>query len=326
MTYVTLLSLSRARGPEESGIALLMVLWVLTVLMVIVLSFSYMTRTETQAAVAFQQGVEKKFLAEAGVERAIMEIIYARMNQNIQIIADGNEPWRTDGTPYTVAAGNNHFSVSITDESGKINLNTLTDASGIILKDLLMNSGVQEAEADIIVDSVLDWKDADDLARLHGAESDYYQSLPNPYKAKNANFETPEELLLVRGMTPVILYGDGTKKGIMDFLTVNSKAGQINLKVAPKEVLLAVPGATPELADAIIDSRQDPKDMAAVQAFTASIKPPFNSFIGAGALGDTFSIESSGYKGDEKGGFTIKATVIIDGNNKIRYSYYKGPA
>ena len=59
-------------------------------------------------------------------------------------------------------------------------------------KDLLVNT---------IVDSILDWKDPDDFHRLQGAESDYYQSLPHPYKAKNGNFDTVEELILVKGVT-----------------------------------------------------------------------------------------------------------------------------
>ncbi len=48
-------------------------------------------------------------------------------------------------------------------------------------------------------------------------------SLPNPYKAKNANFDTLEELLLVKGMTSEILYGNKEKKGIIDLLTIYSR-------------------------------------------------------------------------------------------------------
>src|SRR5512135_1254332 len=122
---------------EERGIALIMVLWVLTVLMVIVLAFSYMGRTETQASLAFRQGIEKKFLAEAGIERAIIEIAYGKMNPNAQAILEGGEPWKTDGTPYTVKTDDGYYIVSVTDESGKININTLNDSSAIIMKNLL---------------------------------------------------------------------------------------------------------------------------------------------------------------------------------------------
>ncbi len=105
--------------------------------------------------------------------------------------------------------------------SGKISLNALTDISGIILKNLLVNQGVSPEDADTIVDSILDWKDADDLHRLHGAESDYYLSLPNPYKAGDVPFETLEVLALVKGVTPEILYGTEKKRGIIHFLTLS---------------------------------------------------------------------------------------------------------
>lgn len=320
---------SRSATGEERGIALIMVLWVLTVLMVIVLAFSYMGRTEMQASLAFRQGIEKKFLAEAGIERAIMEIVYRRMNPNPQVVLEGDETWKTDGTPYTVKTDDGYYTVNIIDESGKININTLNDTSAIIMRNLLINSGVQEAEADTIVDSILDWKDADDLTRLHGAESDYYMSLPNPYKAKNANFDTLEELLLVKGMTQEILYGTDKKKGIIDFLTVNSNSGVINANAAPKEVLMAVPGITAEVAEAIASSRGNPADAASVanlQGLLAVVQPPFNSLVSLGSAGNAFTVESSAYKGDSKGAYTVKATVVIEGNNKFTYMYYKSPA
>ena len=82
-------------------------------------------------------------------------------------------------------------------------------------------------------------------------------SLPNPYKAKNANFDTLEELLLVKGMTSEILYGNNEKKGIIDLLTVYSRTSiKINVNAAPKEVLMAIPGITPEIADSIISFRE----------------------------------------------------------------------
>ena len=317
-----------AAGGEE-GIALIMVLWVLTVLMVMALSFSYMGKTESQTSLAFKQGVEKKFLAEAGIERGVTEIIYAKMNPNPQVVLEGGETWKMDGTPYTVKADDGYYTVSILDESGKINITTLNDSSAILLKNLLINSGVQAEEADIIVDSVLDWKDADDLTRLNGAESDYYMSLPNPYKAKNADFDSLEELLLVRGMTPQILYGLDKKKGIIDFLTVHSTSGQINANAAPKEVLMAVPGITAEIADTIVSSRGNPSDAASaanIQGLLAAVQPPFNSLVNFGGAGGAFTIESSAFKGDSKGAYTVKATVIIESDNTFRYVYYKSPA
>ncbi len=310
----------------SQGIALLMVLWVLTILMVIVFSFSYMGRTEALAVLSFREGVEKKLLAEAGVERGITEIFYRNMYKNQAVVLEGTEVWKTDGTPYKIPTDNGYFTVSLVDETGKIGINTLNDSSGIIMKNLLINSGVQEENAETIVDSTLDWKNkAGDLHRLHGAGDDYYMSLPNPYKAKHDNFDTLEELLLVKGMTYEILYGDGEKRGVIDFLTVNSKSPIINVMAAPKEVLTAIPGITPEIADNIISIRQNQAGTQNFQQLLANVQPPFNSFVGPTAS-NTFTIDAAGYKGNNKQGYAVRATVGIEGNNKYRYLYYKSPA
>ncbi len=314
---------------SRKGIALLLVLWVLTLMMVIVLSFSFMARTETHSILSFREGIENKFLAEGGIERGIMEIFYKKTYGTQEVALEGLEAWKTDGTEYSDQIGDGYYSVMVMDESGKIAINTLTDLSGIIFKNLLLNSGVKDETADTIVDSLLDWKDPSggEMHRLHGAGNDYYMSLPNPYQVKNANFDTVEELLLVKGMTPEILYGNGEQRGIIDFITVHSKTAAINFTVAPREVLMAIPGVTPEIADQIISIREsNPKDLAGISALFANITPPFNSFVTAGGIGNTYTIDAVGYKDDEKSGYGIRATVTIDSNNKFTYVYYKSPA
>jgi general secretion pathway protein K len=304
----------------QKGIALLMVLWVLTILTVMVFSFSYMARTEGYAALSFRRTIEKKFLAEAGMERGMAELFYMNTNKNKTPARAGDEVWRTDGRPYKILTENGYYTIGITNEAGKVDINTTPE---LILRNLLLNLGLNLDDVDIIVDSLMDWKDPDDLHRLHGAEDDYYMSLPNPYKAKNADFETLEELLLVKGMTPEILYGAEGKKGIIDFLTVNSRMTKININAAPKEVLGAIPGITPELADAIITIRetQEIQDIQGILGNNYSLASPYIDLTGTNA----FTIESAGYKGAEKTGYTIRATVTPDGNNKFKYLYYKSP-
>ena len=307
---------------SQEGIALLLVLWVLTILMVISLSFSFMARTETHSTLSFKEGIEKKFIAEGGIERGIMELFYRNVYKNQPLVLEGMEVWKTDGTSYKAEAGDGYYTVSIIDESGKVDINTVSD---VVLKNLLISSGVREEEIDTIVDSIMDWKDPDDLHRLHGVESDYYMSLPNPYKAKNANFDTLEELLLVKGMTPEILYGSNEKRGIINFLTVNSSTNRININAAPKEVLMAIPGMTPEFADMIIAYRGT-KEITniletGIPAETYNLMAPYISVGGS----STFTIEAVGYKGSGKGGYAIGATVTITGNNKYTYVYYKSP-
>jgi general secretion pathway protein K len=318
-------SLRSILAPQR-GIALLMVLWVLTILMVVVFSFSYLVRTETFSSRAFKEGWENKFLAEAGIERALMELFYRKQNpQNLE--AEDQEVWRIDGTEQVDTLGGGYYRVRLVDESGKIDLNL---APEVILRNLLYSLDLPGDDKDLlvntIVDSILDWKDPDDFIRLHGAESEYYQSLPHPYKAKNGNFDTVEELILVKGITPEILYGSGQKPGLVDFLTVQAKTNKINLNAAPKEVLTALPGMTPEMAEAVVAYRQDQeiKSLQEIAGLLGEVQAQLASYVTVSA-GNTFTIESRGYKKNNQTGYGIQAKVMLEGTNRYHYLSYKNP-
>jgi general secretion pathway protein K len=316
------------------GIALLIVLWVLTILMVTVFSFAVMTRAETYGTLVFKEDTEKRYLAEAGIERGIMEILYASINRSRTVTLEEMGFWRFDGTLYKVGMGGGSCEVRVVDETGKISLNGLTDASGIVLKNLLVLQGVGPETADEIVDAVLDWKDSDDLHRLHGAESDYYLSLPKPYRAANDSFKTLEELILVKGITPEILYGTDKTAGIFSSLTLYGKAGRVNINAAPPEVLAALPGMEPGMLNRILEIRtlsgiRSMDDIREILGAAHAQMAAYLDFGLAGASG-TFSIESTGYRESRKRGYAVAATVVFGGRNmrphEYRYVHYKSPA
>ena len=312
---------------DQRGVALLLVLWVLTALMGIVFSFSVMVRADSASALSFRNDVERRHLAGAGLERAAMELNYRTVNRGQAITLEGREVWRIDGTTYREKLGTGACAVRITDESGKIDLNTLTDASGIILKNLLIQLGVSGEDADVVLDSILDWRDPDNLVRLHGAEDEYYMALPKPYKAKNADFETIEELLRVRGITPEIFYGTENHKGLVHFVTIHSRTQRINISSAPREVLAALPNMTLERADQIIE-RRNTDAILRLEDFRDIIGADYavvSAYIGMDDSG-TYSIESAGFTEGEKNGYAIQATAVVDKPGHLRYLSYRSPA
>jgi|WetSurMetagenome_2_1015567.scaffolds.fasta_scaffold00013_80 general secretion pathway protein K len=308
---------------SERGIALLIVMWSLVLLMVIVLSFSYATKTEMRATIAFKEGIEEKFIAEAGIEMAIREIMFKKIKGGAPQEADKETAvWNTDGESNSFSLGNGSGLVRIIDESGKIDINKTPE---IILKGLILNLGVKEEDAVIIVDSILDWRDEDDYIRSNGAESSYYSSLPVPYKPKNADFESIEELMLVRGVTPELFYGKDDKPGLADFVTVYSESGKIKISSAPKEVLMALPGMTEEIAAALIEFRGQvgPNAAAGLRGIMGPAYAAMAQYVTTGE-GNTFTVESVGRKSPAKPGFGIKAVITVSGN-KFSYKYYRSP-
>jgi DNA uptake protein ComE-like DNA-binding protein len=104
----------------------------------------------------------------------------------------------TSGATSTSGSG-----ASSGDESGQ--------ADESVAKTMLM--GLPNMTADV-ADAILDYIDTDDNPRDQGAEIDYYSSLPHGYAPRNAPPVSIEELLLVRGVTPELLFGqDAAKMG-----------------------------------------------------------------------------------------------------------------
>jgi len=103
------------------------------------------------------------------------------------------------------------------DESARLNLNALLYAdkqqpgSG---RTLLMGlPGMSEEIADAILDAL----DEDDEPREYGCEREYYAGLNPPYAPPNDQLTTVEELLLVRGVTPDLMFGrDQNRNGSID--------------------------------------------------------------------------------------------------------------
>ena len=77
-----------------------------------------------------------------------------------------------------------------------------------------------------VADAILDWIDEDDEPREYGCEVEYYSQLPTPYEPANGPIQSVEQLLLVRGVTPELLFGlDQNRNGVLDQGEMNSMSG-----------------------------------------------------------------------------------------------------
>ncbi len=258
---------------EEGGVALILVLSVMVTLVAIVGEFSFSMRTEINITRNFKEEEEAYRLAIAGIESAKMEILSAEnpaemyINENgILIFGKGEDEEGEEGEEEPErkeSLGRGTFEYIITDEDGKLSLNNATIEQ---LKNLFLDSGVDITDVDTIVDSIMDWRDTNELHMLNGAEEDYYRSLEKPYSCKDGPFDSVEELLLVKGMTPEILYGESDKfadekddeddeayEGVAKYLTVKGTA-KININTASRTVLELVVGE--EQADNILIQRE----------------------------------------------------------------------
>jgi len=223
---------------RQGGVALVIVLWVSVLLTVIASSFIVERRTEF-LIVHNSASLAK---AEAAADAAVMAAV-------IQLYRTDNakDKWNKDGTVHDWSFEGVPVRVEIRDESAKIDINTAADP---LLRGLLVSSGLQEDEATRLLDAILDWRDADSLKRPQGAEEDDYRAAGLSYKPANAPFQAIEELQLVLGMRPEIY------RRIAPSITVFSRQVGINVHLASRAVLMAIPGATAEGVDDYIAQRE----------------------------------------------------------------------
>ena len=278
---------------NERGFVLISTLLALTLLALVVTEFVFSMRLEASMTRSYRDGIIAEHLAEAAVQQAVREIL-----SQASIVAPGEggqlafyraapgrgpaPPQRLPALPRArVALGRGEFSYRITDEAARLDINVTSPAR---LDRLLAALGRDRAERDTINDSIQDWRDRDELRRLHGAESeDTYLRLPVPYRSRNGNLQDTAELRQIRGVTPELYAGTSDRPGLGDLVTAIAVGG-VNLNTAPAPVLTAL-----GLADAEVS------DVLATRARVPYVAVP-DRFAGRGLVvaSATFRIEAEG--------------------------------
>jgi len=180
---------------SESGSVLVLVLWVL-----VLLSFI--------AGELIGHNREKAFLAANGWESL-------RQGQAIESVLQlfGGPGWPIPGSEEKMGKWV-HLSVDdmevlarVGKEARKTNLNQASDAQ---IRDRIIQWLGEDRfdEAEQLADAILDWRDPDDLTRTNGAEADDYEAEGLDYKPSDGPFNLLTELLLVRGVTGELFWGN----------------------------------------------------------------------------------------------------------------------
>jgi general secretion pathway protein K len=173
----------------------------------------------------------------------------AALNLTVLSLRDPDETSRLvpDGRPYTLEFQGVTVEVEVTDERGKLNINSADETT---LTQLFSANGMESDEAVYLAAAVLDWVDVDEVERPNGAEIDAYASLGLPVGPGNRSFVMVEEVLQVLGMSFDLFVK------IEPGLTVFSNSATPDPAFAPVEALLALPGMTEEDALNFLEERQ----------------------------------------------------------------------
>jgi general secretion pathway protein K len=244
---------------DKKGVVLLLVLSVIALFTAMIVSFSADESLDIELAYNFKDSLQAQYIARAGVEAA--SVILSEDDARYDSL---DEQW-ANFAEYAVASSSYldgaQFSGTITDERSKFDLNSLALTNQrefriAQFKRLFtgLNIDISDDELDDLVNAVIDWLDADSESTF-GAEEEYYQSLEPPYHCKNGPMDSPEEILLVKGMKNEYFYGTENYEGIRNYVAVGSE-GKININTASETVLKSLSDRfTEDVVSSILECR-----------------------------------------------------------------------
>ncbi|WP_020475518.1 type II secretion system protein GspK [Zavarzinella formosa] len=229
MLLRTTITGQRTTNPRRGGFVIVAVLMVIAVLMLAAYQYSSLMDAEYLAADRMRKTNEARILADSGIHYACAmladpDAFSGTLNSNPydnpsvfqSVLVKESDNARAQGRFSLVSPNYADQSVltsgmapmrfGMIDEGSKLNINALyaADSTGQVLHDALMKLTNMTDE---IAWCIVDWVDPNDTESTGGAESQYYSSLSPPYQCKNGPLDTIEELLLVKGVTPLLLYG-----------------------------------------------------------------------------------------------------------------------
>lgn len=225
---------------QESGFILVVVLWILAALAA--LAASYLIYVDN-AAFATKVNDDRIRIQNA-ISTSIELVAY-------QLLAAPDEARPPQGA-FTVRLAHSTINVSFISESARIDLNA---APKPLLAGLFAAVGATPDQAATFADRIVGWRKKADPAGDAGGEVEAYKEAGLNYPPRQGPFQNVLELPLVLEIPPYIV------QRVLPLVTVYSGVGQIDVRVAPPEVLSALPDMTAErLQDFLAQRAHNPGD------------------------------------------------------------------
>ena len=190
---------------RTDGTILIVTIWVVLVLAGLALVFARSIRVAAVVGANHVASLEAECIANGALEYVIAKLA-ASTEEDTSVLME-SQPYEAMqlGKGYFWVLRSNlederEFDYGLTDESGKINLNAASE-------EMLLRLPGMTAE---LAASIIDWRDEDSEISPGGAEDEYYLLLSQPYNCKNSPLETVDEILLIKGASEEILYGEDT--------------------------------------------------------------------------------------------------------------------
>ena len=189
----------------RKGVVTIMVIWAIAIASIVVAATQILAFREATLGRECISRVQARWAARAGVETmiAIMEWHNANPDPDDALALTRDLESNAFGEVETGTWDIRHFIdgqewAGPMDENSKLNINVATRMQLLELPNITQD----------VVDSIYDWRDADNEPQQLGAEADFYRNRGLGYEPRNGNFRSIAELELVAGAWPQYLRGE----------------------------------------------------------------------------------------------------------------------
>ncbi|MGL5334063.1 MAG: type II secretion system minor pseudopilin GspK, partial [Aeromonas veronii] len=201
-----------AAPDRQRGMALLVVLLILSVMVIIASNMSGRLQLELRRTANITTGKQAWWYA-LSAEALVSKVLTQDFKDNPEVV-NLSQNWARKNTVFPVDDG--QLKGEVTDLQSCFNLNSLSVASKAgsgeelaqqpypvqVFRELLKQLAMDDYEAAQLTDAIRDWTDKDTaLVSSLGAEDAYYEGLKPPYLTANQWMLGKHELRAVRGVT-----------------------------------------------------------------------------------------------------------------------------
>lgn len=171
---------------RSSGIALIAVLWLLSLLTLLATAAAVMSVSHRRAAQRLGERVRLEASADSAIRVVALRLVAPSPSGEIPVM----------GKPLQLEMPAGPAQVLIQRERARIDLNTADEQ---LIFAIFAANGWEVAKAQAMAARIADWIDADDEPRKEGAEVRDYAAVGRRYGPRNGAFESVEELRQVLG-------------------------------------------------------------------------------------------------------------------------------
>lgn len=207
-------SASNCRPNARPGTVLIVTIWVVLVLAGLAMVFARSMRVATAVSANHLASLQAECIGDGVLQYIVGKLTEAAEEDETVSDGDDSDLYEAqevgDGYFWVLRSNlesDREFTFGLTDEASKINLNSAS-------QEMLQRLPGMTAE---LAASIIDWRDEDSDVTTGGAESEYYLLQADGYQCKNAPLETVDEILLIKGASQELLYGEDTNlNGYLD--------------------------------------------------------------------------------------------------------------